>query len=107
MHWILLYAAIAFEVAGTTSLKLSHGLDRLGFFGLCLTSYAVSFSLLGLALKTIPVGVAYAIWSGFGTVLIVMVGMIWFAEAVSAARFLFIAMIVIGAVGLNLTTPQG
>jgi len=107
MHWIMLYAAIAFEVVGTTSLKLSHGLERLGFFGLCLASYAVSFGLLALALKTIPVGVAYAIWSGFGTVLIVIIGIIWFAEAASATRLLFIAMIVIGAVGLNLTTSHG
>jgi small multidrug resistance pump len=107
MHWILLYAAIAFEVAGTTSLKLSHGLERLGFFGLCLASYAISFGLLALALKTIPVGVAYAIWSGFGTVLIVIIGMVWFAEAATVPRLLFIAMIIVGAIGLNLTTPQG
>jgi small multidrug resistance pump len=107
MHWIMLYVAIAFEVAGTTSLKLSHGLERLGFFALCLVSYGISFSLLALALKTIPVGVAYAIWSGFGTVLIVVIGIVWFAEAATAARLLFIAMIVIGAVGLNLTTSHG
>ena len=84
MHWILLYVAIAFEVTGTTFLKLSDGLTRLGFFAFCLLCYGISFGLLALALKSIPVGVAYAIWSGFGTLLIVTIGIVWFAEAATA-----------------------
>jgi small multidrug resistance pump len=104
MNWLMLYAAIAFEVVGTTSLKLSEGMTRLGWFALCLALYGTSFALLGMSLKAIPVGVAYAIWSGVGTVLIAAIGILWFQEAASPLRILFIAMILIGAVGLNLTT---
>ena len=104
MNWFMLYAAIAFEVVGTTSLKLSDGLTRPGYFALCLALYGTSFALLAIALKAIPVSVAYAIWSGAGTVLIALIGILWFQEAASPLRILFIAMILIGAVGLNLTT---
>jgi small multidrug resistance pump len=104
MHWLMLYTAIAFEVVGTTSLKLSEGMTRLGWFALCLALYATSFALLAISLKTIPVGVAYAIWSGLGTVLIALIGILWFQEAASPLRLLFIAMILVGAIGLNLTT---
>jgi small multidrug resistance pump len=104
MNWLMLYAAIAFEVVGTTSLKLSDGLTRPGYFALCLALYGASFALLAIALKAIPVSVAYAIWSGVGTVLIAGIGILWFQEAASPLRILFIAMILIGAVGLNLTT---
>lgn len=104
MNWLMLYAAIGFEVVGTTSLKLSQGMTRPGWFGLCLALYATSFALLGISLKAIPVGVAYAIWSGAGTVLIATIGILWFQEAASPLRLLFIAMILIGAIGLNLTT---
>ena len=104
MNWLMLYAAIGFEVVGTTSLKLSDGLTRPGYFALCLALYGTSFALLAIALKAIPVSVAYAIWSGAGTVLIALIGILWFQEAASPLRILFIAMILIGAVGLNLTT---
>lgn len=104
MNWLMLYAAIAFEVVGTTSLKLSEGLARPGWFALCLVLYGTSFALLAIALKAIPVGVAYAIWSGVGTVLIALIGILWFHEAASPLRLMFIAMILIGAIGLNLTT---
>lgn len=104
MNWLMLYAAIAFEVVGTTSLKLAEGFARPGFFILCLALYGVSFALLAVALKTIPVGVAYAIWAGAGTVLIAIIGMIWFSEGTGLLRLAFIGLIVIGAVGLNLTT---
>jgi small multidrug resistance pump len=104
MHWLLLYTAIAFEVAGTTSLKVAEGFARPGFFFLCLGLYGTSFALLAMALKTLPVSIAYAIWSGAGTVLIAVIGMIWFREDAGLLRLLFIALIVAGAVGLNLTT---
>jgi small multidrug resistance pump len=104
MNWLMLSAAIAFEVVGTTSLKLSEGMTRPGWFVLCLMLYATSFGLLGISLKAIPVGVAYAIWSGVGTVLIALIGILWFHEDAGPLRLLFIAMILIGAIGLNLTT---
>ena len=104
MHWLMLYSAIVFEVAGTTSLKLSAGLARPGAFAAALALYSCSFVLLALSLKTVPVGVAYAIWSGLGTVIVAIIGFVWFGEAVSALKILLIGMIVVGAVGLNLIT---
>lgn len=106
MSWLMLYMAIAFEVAGTTSLKLAEGFARPGFFVLCVALYAASFALLAMALKTLPVGVAYAIWAGAGTVLIALIGMIWFQEGAGWLRLMFISLIVVGAVGLNLTTQS-
>ena len=97
-------------LAGSALLTLLVGLyaqramTRPGWFVLCLVLYDTSFALLGLSLKAIPVGVAYAIWSGAGAVLIALIGILWFHEAAAPLRLFFIAMIVIGAIGLNLTT---
>ena len=104
MKWLMLYVAITFEVGGTTALKMSDGLTRISMFSASLALYAVSFVLLALALRALPVGVAYAIWSGLGTVVVALIGMIWFGESATAGRVAFIALIVVGAVGLNLIT---
>ncbi len=106
VNWWMLYAAIAFEVLGTSALKLSDGLSRMGYFAGAIALYSVSFVLLARALREIPVSVAYAIWSGAGTVLVVMVGWLWFRENITGVRLLYIAMIVVGAVGLNLSTVK-
>lgn len=106
MHWITLYAAIAFEVAGTTSLKLSHGLQRPVYFVACLGLYAASFALLALTLRTVPIGTAYAIWSGLGTAAVAAIGFFLFREPMGALKLLFLAMIIAGCVGLNLTDAR-
>ncbi len=100
----MLSGAIAVEIVATTSLKLSEGMAKLHFFGGAMLLYGVSFVLLALALKAIPVGVAYAIWSGVGTAAIATIGIIWFAEALTAQRILFILLIIIGTIGLQVTT---
>lgn len=108
--WFLLLVTIVLEVAGTSILKLASmaaGLERLGWFALSLVAYGTCFWLLSLVFRVLPVGVAYAVWSGVGTMLIVLVGMVVFGEALTALKLLFIAMIVIGAVGLNLTSGHG
>ena len=106
MEWILLLFAILTEVAGTSLLKFSEGmrnfLPTLGSMIL----YLVSIGLLGLSLNKIDVSVAYAIWSGLGTALIVMIGVVWLGEAMSWTKLLFIGLIVVGAVGLNLTSTS-
>jgi small multidrug resistance pump len=102
MNWFLLYLAIFFEVGGTASLKVSDGISRPGYFLLGLVLYLLSLSALALALKTLPVGVSYAIWAGVGTLMAVVIGMVWFAEALTPLRGLFMVMILVGAVGLNL-----
>jgi small multidrug resistance pump len=100
MHWLYLAAAILLEVAGTTSMKLSNGLTRLLPSILIFVFYAISFTALSLALKKIPVSIAYAIWSGVGTALIAAIGIIYFRETLSFIKLVCIGLIVIGVVGL-------
>ena len=103
MHsWFLLVVAIAAEVGGTTCLKLSDGFSKLapsmGVVGL----YAVSFVCLASVLKTIDMGVAYAIWSGLGTALVAAAGIVVFGEPLGGARIISIGLIIVGVVGLQL-----
>ena len=102
MNWLMLYAAIAFEVVGTTSLKLSQGLTRPGWFALCLALYGTSFALLAMSLKVIPVGVAYAIWSGLGIILIALIGLVWFGQKLDTAALVGLGLIVAGVAVINL-----
>lgn len=103
MEWMLLLLAIGSEVAATTFLKLSEGLTKLpptvAMFGF----YILSFGALSLTLEKIPVSVAYAVWSGVGTAMIAVIGFMWFREPVTAVKLVCIALILVGAVGLNLT----
>lgn len=101
--WIFLAIAIAVEVCGTFLLKLSDGFAKWHWGALAIVCYAVSIFSLAPAVKVIPVGVAYAIWSGAGIVAITLIGLFAFDERLSALQFVFIAMILTGAVGLNLT----
>jgi len=102
MHWLTLTAAIVLEVMGTTSMKLSEGFTRLAPSIGVFVFYTASLGLLTLALKKWDVSVAYAIWSGLGTALIVAVGVLWFGEALTWMRAVSILLILVGVVGLNL-----
>ncbi|MEM1050542.1 MAG: multidrug efflux SMR transporter [Pseudomonadota bacterium] len=104
--WIFLAFAIGFEVAGTFMLKLSDGFEKWQWGVTSICAYAVSFWMLAPAVKAIPVGIAYAIWSGSGIVAISLIGLFAFDEKLSALQFGFIGMILIGAVGLNLTVQH-
>jgi small multidrug resistance pump len=104
MSWLLLFAAILFELMGTTSMKLSQGLTRPVPSILLFVFYGVSFGLMPFVLKHIDVSVAYAIWSGIGTAAISVVGLVWFREPMTALKLIFTVLIVIGAVGLNLVS---
>ncbi len=99
-------AAIIFEVCGTTSMKLSDGYTRLLPSIAVFVFYFFSFSSLGLALKILDVSVAYAIWSGVGTAAIAIIGTVWFREDLTASKVLWLAMIIVGVVGLNLSTNK-
>jgi len=103
LYWFYLVLAIVTEVAGTTFLKLSDGMTKIVPIVLTFALYGVSFVFLGLCLKKIDVGVSYAIWSGLGTALITVIGIMYFKEPVSALKIASIALIIIGVVGLNLT----
>ncbi len=104
MEWILLLLAIGAEIAGTTLLKLSDGLRNLVPAAAAMILYFLSLGLLALSLNKLDVSVAYAIWSGLGTALIVVISIFFLGETITWAKFIFIALIVIGAVGLNLTS---
>jgi len=101
--WAYLVCAILFEVAGTTSMKLSHGMTKLIPSVMIFLFYGVAVLCLTLALKKIDISVAYAVWSGLGTALIALIGMIWFREPATLIRLVSIGLIITGVVGLNLS----
>ena len=96
MHYLYLAAAIICEVAGTSALKESDGMTRLVPSAIVVVGYVLAFFLLSLTLRSIPVGVAYAIWSGVGIVLISLVGLIWFKQSLDFAALAGMAMIIGG-----------
>ena len=103
MSWVLMIIAILFEVSGTTMMKLSHGFTHRLPTILMFVFYGIGFIPLNLALRRLPVSVAYAVWSGLGTAIITAIGVVWFKEPVTAVKLISIALIIIGVVGLNLS----
>lgn len=106
IQWVYLLLAILFEIAGTTSMKLSEGFTKLVPSILLVLFYLGSLAFLTLTLKKIDVSVAYAIWSGMGIVLIAIIGFLYFNEQFSLVKLFAILMIVIGVVTLNLTVQK-
>ncbi len=104
--WIYLGVAIMLEIVATTMLKLSDGLARWQWAAASIGFYALCFVALAPALKTIPVGVAYAIWSGIGIVAISIIGVIWFDQRLSPVQIGFMALLIIGAIGLRASSPN-
>ncbi len=101
-YWILLAAAIVLEVAGTTSMKLSQGFAKPLFSALLFAFYGSSLVALTFALKKIDVGVAYAVWSGLGTALIAVAGVLCFREPVTTQKVCSVVLIIAGVAGLYL-----
>ena len=104
MHWIYLFIAGLFEISWAVGLKFSHGFSRTipsVFTAICMIA---SFYFLALALKNLPLGTAYAIWTGIGTLGTVIFGIILFKEPVSAMRLACIGLIICGITGLKLLT---
>lgn len=100
--WLLLGLGIALEVAGTVCMKLADGFRDLRAAGLMYIFYALSLTTLTFAFKRLDIGVAYAIWSGAGLGLIVLIGMVWFREPATTARVVYLLFILIGLLGLRL-----
>ena len=100
-QWIFLAAAIVSEVVATSTLKASVGFSRLWPSLVVIVGYATAFYFLSLTLKTIPVGVAYAIWSGAGVALIALAAWIFFGQALDAPAIVGLSLIVAGVVVLN------
>lgn len=99
--YLYLAAAIVFEVIGTSSLKESEGFTRLVPSLVTAAAYAASFTLLAFTLKTIPVGLAYAIWSGVGIVLIAAIGWFRFNQTLDTPALVGLSLIVAGVVVIN------
>lgn len=104
---VLLALAIAFELVGTASLKASDGFTRWLPSSFTVVGYLCSFYLLSLALRQMPVGVVYAIWSGAGTALMAVIGYLAFGETLNAMKVGSIGLIVLGVVGLGLAQRAG
>ncbi|MFT0878158.1 DMT family transporter [Rhodopseudomonas palustris] len=101
MHWLYLLIAIVAEVAGTSALKASQGFTVLLPSVLVVVGYGAAFYFLSLTLTSISVGIAYALWSGIGIVLISAVGWLWFGQALDAAAMVGIAFIIAGVGIIN------
>jgi small multidrug resistance pump len=101
ISWIYLFAAIIFEVLGTTCMKLSQGFTKIVPSVLIFVFYGLCFSFLTLALKRIEVSVAYSVWAGLGTILIASIGIIWFRESVTFIKLMSIGLIIMGVIGIN------
>ena len=102
MGYLFLAIAIIAEVIATSALKASAGFTRLGPNILVIVGYGVAFYFLSLVLKTIPVGIAYAIWSGLGIVLISIVGMTLFGQKLDTAAVIGIVFIITGVLIMNI-----
>ncbi len=102
MAWAVLFVAGLFEIGWAIGLKYSHGLTRLWPSLATVVAMGVSVWLLGVALRALPLGTAYAVWTGIGTVGTAVLGMMLFGEPATALRLACIAMIVAGIIGLRL-----
>lgn len=100
LYWSCLAAAILLEIAGTASMKLSHGFSRAGRSILLFVFYALSFALTTVAVRRIDMSASYAIWSGVGTA-VALIGVGWFHETLAAVQVGSIALIITGVIGLR------
>lgn len=100
--YLLLFIAIICEVIATSSLKLSNGFTHLLYSIITIVGYSASFYVLSLALKTIPVGIAYAIWSGIGIIIISLIAWIFMKQSLDLAALIGMGFIIFGVVIINL-----
>ncbi|MEF8718089.1 MAG: SMR family transporter [Candidatus Accumulibacter necessarius] len=101
-HWTYLAIAIVAEVIGTSFLKSSEGFTKLLPSAIVVVTYVIAFYFLGLTLKTLPVGIAYAVWAGAGVALITLVGYLFFGQALDAPALIGIVLIASGVAVINL-----
>lgn len=106
MSWIYLLAAGCLEIVWAVGLKYTEGFTKLTPTVITLAAMAGSMALLGLALRHLPLGTAYAVWTGIGTVGTAVAGMIMLGESTAALRLMCIGLIVVGIMGLKFLTPS-
>ena len=107
MPWLYLVLAGCFECAFTTCLKLSDGLTKVGWSVAFVLLSIVSFGLLTLAAQKIPLGTAYAVWTGIGAVGTATVGIVWFKDPATFWRLFFLGTLIGSLIGLKLASPEG
>nr|WP_315397006.1 SMR family transporter [uncultured Duganella sp.] len=105
--WLMLGIAIVAETIATSALKSSEGFSRLVPSAIVLAGYAVAFYFLSLTLRSIPVGIAYAVWSGVGIVLITLVGWAVYGQKMDAPALIGMAFIIAGVVIMNVFSSAG
>ena len=103
--WLALLAAGRFEIAWALGLKYSDGLTRFWPSAATLAAIGLSFAMMAVALKSLPFGTAYAVWTGIGAAGSIIVGMLMFSESADPVRILCLTLIVAGMVGLKLNSP--
>lgn len=101
MSWLCLFLAGVLEVVWATALKFSEGFSRLAPSAVTVVAMIASFVLLSRAVKVLPLGTAYTIWTGIGTLGALLVGILWFKEPATAQRIFFAALLLVGLVGLK------
>ena len=101
MAWIYLLLAAGLEIAMGLALKLNDGWTRVLPSAMAVVAALASIYLLALALRALPVGMAYAIWTGIGTVGLLIVGVVWFGESLPWSRVGFLALTIVGIAGLR------
>ncbi|WP_421955571.1 quaternary ammonium compound efflux SMR transporter SugE [Polaromonas sp.] len=105
MNWLILFVAGLFEIGWAIGLKYTEGFTRLWPSIGTVASMVVSVVLLGIAMKTLPVGTAYAVWVGIGAIGTAILGMVLLGDAASTGRLVSLGLIVAGVIGLKLATP--
>ena len=106
MSWVVLFVAGLLEIAWAVGLKYTEGFTRLWPTVGTVVALVASMALLGVALRTLPLGTAYAVWTGIGTVGTAVLGIVLFREPATAMRLACIALIVAGVIGLKLASPS-
>ena len=105
MNWFILVVAGLFEIGWAVGLKYTHGFTRLWPTVGTLLSMIISLGMLGIAMKSLPIGTAYAVWVGVGAVGTAIMGIILLGESTNFLRLLSLGLIVAGIIGLKLATP--
>ncbi|HWL52991.1 MAG TPA: quaternary ammonium compound efflux SMR transporter SugE [Chthoniobacteraceae bacterium] len=105
MAWTLLLLAALFEIGWAIGLKYTDGFSKLWPTVGTITAMVVSMGLLGLSVRTLPVGTAYAVWTGIGAVGTVLIGIMLLGESASAARLVCVSLILCGVIGLKIFSP--
>ncbi|HVV33970.1 MAG TPA: quaternary ammonium compound efflux SMR transporter SugE [Vitreimonas sp.] len=104
--WLILFGAGIAEISWVIGMRYSAGFTKLWPSAFTVVAVAISMLLLAWAVKTLPIGSAYAVWTGIGAIGVAIAGMLWFGESTNPLRLLCIVLIVAGVIGLKFLTPD-